>query len=52
MSKFDIVKEFFAFIKSRKRYWLVPIIIILVLLGILIVVSEYSAIAPFIYTLF
>jgi hypothetical protein len=52
MSKFGIVKEFFAFVKARKRYWLVPVIVILVLLGILIVVSEYSAIAPFIYTLF
>ncbi len=52
MSKFGIIKEFFAFVKARKRYWLVPVIVILVLLGVLLVVAEHSAIAPFIYTLF
>ena len=44
--------EFFEFIKVRKKYWLLPIIIILVFFGGLIVLSQGSAVAPFIYTLF
>jgi|TARA_B100000795_G_scaffold258967_1_gene233518 hypothetical protein len=48
----DFVKEFWEFLKIRKKYWLFPTIIILVLLGGLIVVSQGSAIAPFIYTIF
>ena len=47
-----IVKEFWGFLKERKKWWLLPIIILLVLLGLLIVLTEGSAIAPFIYTLF
>ena len=45
-------KEFFEFLMERKKYWLFPIIIVLALFGILIVLSEGSAIAPFIYTIF
>ena len=52
MSKMSIIKEFWAFLRERKRYWLAPIIIILVLLSLLIVFAESSAVAPFIYTLF
>jgi len=52
MAKLSILKEIWDFIKHRKRYWLVPIIIILVLVGLLLVLTEGSAIAPFIYTLF
>ena len=52
MSKLSIIKEFWDFIKFQKKWWLAPIIIILVLLGALIVVTEGSALAPFIYTLF
>ena len=48
----DFVKEFWEFLKIRKKYWLFPTIIILVLLGGLIVVTQGSAIAPFIYTIF
>ena len=48
----DFIKEFWEFLKIRKKYWLFPTIIILVLLGGLIVVSQGSAIAPFIYTIF
>jgi hypothetical protein len=48
----NFLKEFFEFLKIRKKYWLFPTIIILVLLGGLIVVSQGSAIAPFIYTIF
>ncbi|MFZ2055617.1 MAG: DUF5989 family protein [Candidatus Aminicenantales bacterium] len=52
MGKLSILKELWDFIRHRKRYWLVPIIIILVLVGLLLVLTEGSAIAPFIYTLF
>jgi len=50
--KFKILKEIFEFLLEKKKYWLIPIIIILLLIGILIVLTEGSAIAPFIYTLF
>jgi len=46
------IKEFLEFLKIRKKYWLLPIIIILVVFGGLIVLSQGSAFAPFIYTLF
>jgi Family of unknown function (DUF5989) len=52
MSKFRVVREFFQFLKEEKKYWLAPIIIVFVLFGLLIVFSQSSAIAPFIYTLF
>jgi len=45
-------KEFFEFLMERKKYWLFPIIIVLALFGILIVLSQGSTIAPFIYTIF
>lgn len=48
----SILKELFEFLLKRKKYWLIPIIIILLLLGVLIVLTEGTAIAPFIYTLF
>ena len=48
----DFLKEFWEFIKVRKKYWLVPILLVLVLLGGLIVLSQGSAVAPFIYTIF
>jgi len=48
----DLLKDLWAFMKMRKKFWLAPIIIILLLLGALIVLSQGSAIAPFIYTLF
>ena len=48
----SFLKEFFEFLKIRKKYWLLPILIVLVLFGALIVLSQGSAIAPFIYTLF
>ena len=52
MGKLSILKEFWDFLKVRKKWWLAPIIIVLVLLGALIVLTESSAVAPFIYTLF
>jgi len=52
MSKLSILAEFWEFIKIRKKFWLLPIVVFLVLLGMLIVFTEGSAIAPFIYALF
>jgi hypothetical protein len=48
----EFLKEFLEFLKVRKKYWLIPIIIVLVLFGGLIILSQGSAIAPFIYTIF
>jgi len=48
----SFLKEFFEFLNERKKYWLFPIIIVLALFGILIVLSQGSTIAPFIYTIF
>lgn len=52
MSKVSLIKEFWLFMRERKKWWLGPIIVFLLLLGILIVFAEGSALAPFIYTLF
>lgn len=52
MSKLSIIAEFWEFLKVRKKWWLLPIVTFLVLLGTLIVLTQGSAIAPFIYTLF
>jgi hypothetical protein len=52
MSKYSILKEFWGFMKVRKKWWLTPIVMVLVLLGFLIVTTQSSAVAPFIYTLF
>jgi len=52
MSKIAIIREFLEFLKVRKKWWLTPIVVMLLLLGALIVLAEGSAIAPFIYTLF
>ena len=48
----DLIKDLWEFLKVRKKLWLAPIILVLLLLGALIVLSEGSAVAPFIYTLF
>ncbi len=48
----EFLRDLWAFMKERKKFWLLPIIIVLLLLGILIVFTSGSAIAPFIYTLF
>lgn len=50
--KLSIVPEFWAFLKTRKKFWLAPIIICLLLLSLLIVFSEGTALSPFIYALF
>ena len=48
----DLLKDLWGFLKVRKKFWMAPIILVLVLLGALIVLSQGSAVAPFIYTLF
>jgi drug/metabolite transporter superfamily protein YnfA len=52
MSKGRVISEFWAFLRQEKKYWLLPIVVVFVLFGLLIVFSQSSAIAPFIYTLF
>ena len=52
MSKLRVVQEFWQFTRTNKKYWLAPIFIVLLLMGLLLVVSQGSALAPFIYTLF
>jgi uncharacterized protein DUF5989 len=48
----SFIKEFWQFLRVRKKYWLLPILIMMVVLGGLLVLTQGSAIAPFIYTLF
>ena len=52
VSKFSIIKELWDFMRVRKKWWLGPIFTTLVLLGLLIVLTQGSAVAPFIYALF
>jgi hypothetical protein len=48
----ELLRDFFMFVRARKKYWMVPLFLTLVLLGGLVVFSQGSAFAPFIYTLF
>ncbi len=48
----ELLKDIWGFIKVRKKYWLSPIILVLVILGTVLVLAEGSVVAPFIYTLF
>jgi hypothetical protein len=48
----SFLKEFWAFLRTRKKYWLLPILIVMLLFGVLLVLAQSSAVAPFIYTLF
>jgi hypothetical protein len=50
--KLSIVREFWAFLRVRKKWWLTPVVILLLALGLILVVTEGSALAPFIYSLF
>ncbi len=52
MANQSIILEFWEFIKFRKKFWLLPIVFVLMLLGALIVFTESSMVAPFIYALF
>ncbi len=48
----SFLKEFWAFLRTRKKYWLLPILIVMLVFGVLLVLAQSSAVAPFIYTLF
>lgn len=48
----DLIKDLWGFMRERKKFWLAPIIIVLLILGGLLVLAQGSAIAPFIYTIF
>ncbi len=48
----SFIKEFWEFMKVRKKYWLIPIIVVLAVFGGLIVLTSGTAVAPFIYTIF
>lgn len=48
----DFLVEFWAFLKVRKKYWLLPVIVMMAVFGGLVVLSQGSAVAPFIYTIF
>jgi hypothetical protein len=52
MGAMDLIKELGGFLKERKKWWLFPIVFFLLLLGVLIIFAQSSAVAPFIYTLF
>ena len=51
-AKLSILKEFWTFLRVRKKWWLAPIVILLLTLGLILVLTEGSALAPFIYSLF
>ncbi len=48
----SFLKELWAYMSTRKKYWLIPILLVMGILGVLVVLAEGSAVAPFIYTLF
>ena len=52
MSKLATIGELFGFLRQHKRFWLLPVIVVLLALGVVLVLAEGSVIAPFIYTLF
>ena len=52
MSKLSILSELWDYLKVRKKWWLVPIVFFLLVIGLMLILAEGSAVAPFIYTLF
>ncbi len=52
MNKLSSVKEFIRFLAQRKKYWIIPIVIILLLFGALLILAQGSVVAPFVYPLF
>ena len=48
----ELIKDLWVFLKQRKKLWMAPIIAIMVILGLLLVLTQGSALAPFVYTLF
>lgn len=51
-AKLSIVREFWSFLRVRKKWWIAPIVLLLLMLGLILVLTEGSALAPFIYSLF
>lgn len=47
-----LIKEFWSFLKTRQKFWLLPILLVMMLLGVLLIFGQGSVVAPFIYTLF
>ena len=52
MSKLRVLREFWDFLRQEKKYWIIPIVMVLLLFGLLLLFAQTSAVAPFIYTLF
>lgn len=52
MSKIQVMNELWQFMRENKKYWLAPILMVLILVGVLLVLAKTSAVAPFIYSLF
>lgn len=52
MKRFQLLKEFWLFFRENKKYWLLPMVVVLVLIGTMLVVAQSSALAPFIYSIF
>ncbi|HEY0674474.1 MAG TPA: DUF5989 family protein [Longimicrobiales bacterium] len=52
MSQVTLVREFWMFMRERKKFWLLPILLVMVMVGMLLVFAQGSALAPFIYTIF
>jgi hypothetical protein len=52
MSKMQVLSEVWQFMRANRKYWLAPIVVVLLLVGLLLIVAKGSVIAPFIYTLF
>lgn len=48
----ELLRDLWGFMRERKKFWLLPIIVVLLLVGVLLVLAQGSAVAPFIYTLF
>jgi hypothetical protein len=52
MSQVTLIREFWLFMRERKKFWLLPIVVVMLLVGMLLVFAQGSALAPFIYTIF
>jgi hypothetical protein len=52
MSKMSLIKEIWLYMRQNKKYWLIPILFILILMSLLLVLAQSSALAPFIYSIF
>ncbi|MBW7874160.1 MAG: DUF5989 family protein [Ignavibacteriales bacterium] len=52
MSKIRIISQYFAFLKEQKKWWLIPVVVLIIFIGLVLVFAKSSPLAPFIYTLF